>query len=91
MNYVIEDNINFVIQINGKKKALLEVKRDIDEKTILKKIQETGNETEKFLKDQKIKKTIFIPNKLINICAPIFIVFFHLCYQPVFFCHLCLY
>ena len=64
---IIEDNVKFVVQINGKKRSLIDVKRDTDEKTILKKIQETGNETEKFLKDQKIKKTIFIPNKLINI------------------------
>jgi len=37
---LIEDDVNFVIQINGKKKALLKVKRDIDEKTILKITQE---------------------------------------------------
>ena len=64
---IIENDVKFVVQINGKKRSLIDVKRDSDEKTILKKIQETGNETEKFLKDQKIKKTIFIPNKLINI------------------------
>jgi leucyl-tRNA synthetase len=63
---LIEDNINFVIQINGKKKALLEVKRDIDEKTILKITQE-NIKTKNFLKDKKIKKIIFVPNRLLNI------------------------
>ena len=64
---LIEDNIKFVVQINGKKRALINVKRDIDEKALLKEIQENNKETEKFLKGQKIKKTIFIPNRLINI------------------------
>tara|TARA_B100000780_G_scaffold278170_1_gene250834 strand:+ start:432 stop:2969 length:2538 start_codon:yes stop_codon:yes gene_type:complete len=64
---LIEEHINFVIQINGKKRAIIEVKRDIDEKALLKEIQENNKEVKKFLKDQKIKKTIFIHNRLINI------------------------
>ena len=64
---LIEDNINFVVQINGKKRALLNVKRDIDEKTLLNEIQYKSLETEKFLKGKKIKKTIFVSNRLINI------------------------
>ena len=63
---IVEENINFVIQINGKKKAILKVKNNIDEKTLLKKINE-NKETEKLLKEQKIQKTIFVSNRLINI------------------------
>jgi leucyl-tRNA synthetase len=63
---LIEDDVNFVIQINGKKKALLKVKRDIDEKTILKITQE-NIKTKNFLKDERIKKIIFVPNRLLNI------------------------
>ena len=63
---LLEENINFVIQINGKKRGLLKVKRDMDEKNILKEIQ-LNEETEKLLKDQKIQKTIFVLNRLINI------------------------
>tara|TARA_B100000787_G_scaffold169455_1_gene160682 strand:+ start:1804 stop:4341 length:2538 start_codon:yes stop_codon:yes gene_type:complete len=62
-----EESINFVIQINGKKRALLNVKRDIDEKTLLKEIQENVGEIKKFLVDKKIKKTIFVSNRLINL------------------------
>ena len=65
-NLLIEDHINFVIQINGKKRALFNVNRNIDEKTLLEKIKE-NKETKKFFKGQKIKKTIFISNRLINI------------------------
>jgi len=61
-----DENITFVIQINGKKKALLKVKNNIDEKDLLKKIEE-NKETEKLLKNQKIRKTIFVSNRLINI------------------------
>tara|TARA_B110000027_G_C16089949_1_gene287906 strand:- start:924 stop:1616 length:693 start_codon:yes stop_codon:yes gene_type:complete len=64
---LIESNINFVIQINGKKRALINTKRDINEKALLKEVQENNEEIKKILKDKKIKKTIFIPNRLINI------------------------
>ena len=63
---LIEEDINFVVQINGKKRAILKIKRDVVEKEIL-EIIKTNLESEKFLKDQTIKKSIFVPNRLINI------------------------
>ena len=63
---LIEEDINFVVQINGKKRAILNVKRDVVEKEIL-EIIKTNVEIKKFLKDQTIKKSIFVPNRLINI------------------------
>ena len=63
---LIEENINFVIQINGKKKALLKVKVDINEEDILKEIR-LHKELKKLLENQKIQKTIFVSNRLINI------------------------
>ena len=63
---LIEEDINFVVQINGKKRAILKIKRDVVEKEIL-EIIKTNLEIEKFLKDQTIKKSIFVPNRLINI------------------------
>ena len=64
---MIEDNIKFVVQINGKKRKIINVKRDIGEQALLEEIQKNNKETEQFLKNKKIKKTIFIPNRLINI------------------------
>ena len=61
-----EEEINFVVQINGKKRAILKVNRDIDENSILDKIK-LNIGTEKLLHNQKIKKTIFVSNRLINI------------------------
>ncbi len=63
---LIEDQINLVVQVNGKKRAILKVKRNISEKEIL-KIIKLNKEVEKFLTKQIIKKIIFVPNRLINI------------------------
>ena len=63
---LVEEEINFVVQINGKKRSIIKVKRDIIEKDVLKKIK-LNQEVKKFLKNQEIKKTIFVPNRLVNI------------------------
>jgi leucyl-tRNA synthetase len=64
-NLLIENKVKIVIQINGKKRELFDVNRDITEDELLKMI----NKDPKLIKfiDGKIKKNIFIPNKLINI------------------------
>jgi len=64
--YLIEKIIPVVVQINGKKRGLLEVERDIIESDLLKKIYEDKN-LNKFVEKKDIKKKIFIKNKLINI------------------------
>ena len=51
---------------NYRKILILVVKRDINEKDVLKEIR-LNKETEKLIKDQKILKTIFVSNRLINI------------------------
>ena len=63
---LIEEKVNFVVQINGKKRAILNIKRDMIENDII-EIIKINAEVEKFLKEQKIKKSIFVPNRLINI------------------------
>ena len=61
-----EDIKPFVIQINGKKRGLIEVKIDQSENEILKLIYQDNN-LNRYLNEKEIKKKIFIPNKLINI------------------------
>jgi len=63
---LIEENIVFVVQINGKKRALLNAKRDTDEENLLVQIKK-NEDTEKLLKNKKIQKIIFVSNRLINI------------------------
>ena len=63
---LIEKNINFVVQINGKKRGLIKANRDISEKDVMSLIQKNA-EINKYIKNHQLKKKIFIPNKLINI------------------------
>ncbi len=61
-----EDEVTIVIQINGKKRGLIKDKKNISESQIIEKINKDPNLI-KYLKDNEIKKKIYIPNKLINI------------------------
>ena len=63
---LIEDeNVNFVIQINGKKRLILNAKKGIMETDLLKLLKDNGK-INKFLNDKEIKKTIFVKDRLIN-------------------------
>jgi len=63
---LINDKINFVIQINGKKRGLVIVDRNIRQDKLIEKIK-LDNNLNKYLENKEIKKEIFIENKLINI------------------------
>ena len=60
------EEIKFVVQINGKKRALLNVRKDISEKKLIEVINKDKNLNKHFDINQ-IKKIIFIKNRLINI------------------------
>lgn len=55
-----------VIQVNGKKRGLLEVEKNLDEDTLVKLIKE-NQKIMKYLFDKTIKKKIYIKNKILNI------------------------
>ena len=61
-----DEKIDFVVQINGKKRAILKVKRDIDEDNLLNLIKENES-LKKYVKNEIIKKQIFVKNRLINL------------------------
>jgi len=61
-----EEKKIFVIQINGKKRGLLEIPPNLSENDVLNLIYENNN-LMKYLNDKTIIKKIFIPNKLMNI------------------------
>jgi leucyl-tRNA synthetase len=65
-NLLIEDKIKLVIQINGKKRALIEVMRDIKENELLEQIK-TDKLLIKYIENKEFKKVISVKNKLINI------------------------
>ncbi len=64
--YIIEETINLVIQINGKKRGLIEIKPDKSEKEIL-EIVKKDQKISKYINNNEIKKNIYVENKLINI------------------------
>jgi len=55
-----------VVQINGKKKDLIETQKDLEEDDLLKIIYKS-EKMKKSFENQKIVKTIYIKNRLINI------------------------
>ena len=60
-------NVNYVFQVNGKTRKILESKSNLSQEELLNQLK-TDEKMNKYLgKDQFIKKIIFIPNKLINI------------------------
>ena len=60
-----QDELNIVVQINGKKRSILKAKNDMDEKYLFQMSLELDN-VKKFLENKKIIKKIYIKNKLIN-------------------------
>ena len=65
-NLTVDDTLEIVIQVNGKLRARLNVAANTDE-TTLKELAFNEPKIAKFISDQKIKKTIIVPGKLINI------------------------
>ena len=57
--------INMVIQINGKTRDVLNIKKDMSEAEV-EKLTRNSEKAYKHLKDKKIVKTIFVKNKIIN-------------------------
>ncbi len=64
--FLLKTEFIIVIQINGKKKDLIKIDKEINEEELLKKIY-SNNKMIEILGKSKIKKTIFIKNKLINL------------------------
>ncbi len=63
--YLVEEKITIAIQVNGKLRGEIEVDADALETAIVEAA--TANEkVATYLKDQTVRKTIFVPNKLVN-------------------------
>ena len=63
--YLEEKNINIVVQINGKKRALIEIEKDTNEQDVINLIM-INEKLFKYFQNKEIKKKIFIKNKVIN-------------------------
>ncbi len=65
-NLIQEDEINIVVQINGKKREIIKSQRGITEENLLKLVM-NNDKLSKYLDNKPIKKKIYIKDKLINI------------------------
>ena len=57
--------IKMVIQVNGKTRDLIDIKRNLDEDAVT-NLAKSSLKTIKHIKDKKIIRTIFVKNKIIN-------------------------
>ena len=64
--YVIEEKVMIAVQVNGKLRDTCEVERDMDEAQ-LKEIIIDLEKIKKYIEGKEIKKTIIVPNKLVNV------------------------
>jgi len=63
----LDNNLsNIVVQINGKKRDVLSLENNINEVDLINKIK-NNEKLKNFIDGKKIKKTIYIQNKLINL------------------------
>ncbi len=63
---LLKEKVNIVIQVDGKKRAILNEKKDITEKELLELIKKDKS-VEKYIINKKFKKIIFVKNRLMNI------------------------
>ena len=61
-----DENFKIVIQINGKKRDLISLNKSIEKEELL-KLVEKNEKIKNFLSDKKIKKTVYVQDKLINL------------------------
>ncbi len=64
--YLENQEVNYVIQINGKKRGLIITDKDLSEKLLL-DIVKKDTSLNRHLNEKKIKKIIFVKNRLMNI------------------------
>ncbi len=66
ISMIREENINIVIQINGKKRGLIQTKPNITEEKLFEIIQ-NDEKINKYFNQKNIKRKIYIKNKILNI------------------------
>ena len=66
LKYLEKEIINIVIQINGKKRSIIEANVNINEKDIIDKSIK-DSQILKYIKDKKIVKTIYVKYRLLNL------------------------
>ena len=66
IDYVTLDTVTFVVQVNGKLRAQIQLPKDCEKEVVLTAAKEDENVKEYLAKGNLVKE-IFIPGKLINL------------------------
>ena len=61
----VEDEIKFAVQVNGKTRDIINIRKDMLEKEIS-QIINNKSKAKKYIENKKVIKTIFVKNKIIN-------------------------
>ncbi len=64
--HIIEDLINYPVSFNGKTRFTMKLRADMQADEIEKTVLE-AEESQKWIKDKKIKKVIVVPGKIVNV------------------------
>lgn len=65
VNMTVKTVAKYIVQVNGKKKAIVEIDPNLEKNEILGRIYEVEN-IKTHLQGKKVKKEIFVENKLVN-------------------------
>ena len=64
--YLEEKSVNIVVQINGKKRGLIKMDKNLDDEIVINNVKK-DEKILNFLKDKTILKHIIVKNKLVNL------------------------
>ncbi|MDA9744366.1 leucine--tRNA ligase [Candidatus Pelagibacter sp.] len=64
--YLEEKFVNIVIQVNGKKKSLIKIEKDLEDKDVINKIKK-DEKISNIISDKNLLKHIIVKNRLVNL------------------------
>ena len=64
--FIEREIVNIVIQVNGKKRSIISVKKGLSEKELIEKIKQ-NKLVDKYIENREILRTIHVKDKIINI------------------------
>ncbi len=65
---LVQESIQFVVQVNGKVRAKIEVPADAD-KSAVESLALANENVQRFIGEARVRKVIVVPNKLVSIVA----------------------
>ena len=64
--YIQEDTVLIVVQVNGKKRAVVSVEKGLDKKKILEQVKH-DKLIDKYIEGKDVFKTIYVQDKILNL------------------------